>query len=171
MNNAVKPVSEILGVNDFMYRLAFVGVDEQLARRQLQPKTNSLIWLLGHIAVNRAYVGQLTGLQIEEPWGELFNKSIDQIAATALPPLTEIRGYWEQVAPKTAAHLSQLDEAALAGALPFKFPTREQNVLAGLSFMAMHESYHVGQMSSLRKHLGLESLYELAVKEMKKSRE
>jgi hypothetical protein len=44
-------------------------------------------------------------------------------------------------------------------------------VLAGISFMAMHESYHVGQLSSLRKHLGLESLYELAVKEMKKRRD
>ncbi len=171
MHIAVKPISEILGVNDFMYRLAFTDLSEDLAHKQLRPGTNCLTWLLGHIAVNRAYISTLCGQEITSPWGENFDKSIGSLGGWRIPPLSELKDFWETTAPTVMKNLSALDESGLLAPSPVKFPTKEQSVLAGISFMAMHESYHVGQMSSLRKHLGLESLYELAVKEMKKRSE
>lgn len=171
MHIALQSVSEILGVNDFMFRLAFEGIDEDLARRQLRSDTNSLLWLLGHIAVNRAYISTLCGHELTSPWDDQFNKSIEKVDHAAFPKFVEIQKFWDQIASVTSADLDAMDEAKLMAPAPFKFPTREQTVLAGISFMAMHESYHVGQLSSLRKHLGIDSLFELAVREMKKRRE
>lgn len=171
MHMSIQPINEILGVNDFMYRLAFTDLDDALAQKQIMPGTNCLSWLLGHIGVNRAYISTLCGQEITSPWGESFDKSIGSLGGWKFPSLSEMKGFWEATAPAVMTNLAALNETALLAPSPVKFPTKEPSVLAGISFMAMHESYHVGQLSSLRKHLGLESLYELAVKEMKRRRD
>ena len=167
MHIALKPIKEILQLNAFMYNLTFDGLDEKLARRQLQPNANSLTWLLGHTATSRFYIGELMGLDSKSPWGDLFNGSITKADQTKFPPLTEIRQAWDGVSTKVMAELPKLDEAKLIGPLPGKFPTEEQTVLAGLSFMSMHEAYHVGQISTQRRLLGIDSLFDLAVRKMK----
>jgi uncharacterized damage-inducible protein DinB len=37
--------------------------------------------------------------------------------------------------------------------------------------MAMHEAYHVGQISHNRRLLGVETLFDMAVKKMKEAKE
>lgn len=162
MHIALKPISEILGVNNFMYGLAFEGVDEDTARKQLKDNANSLTWLLGHTASVRFYLLGLTGKEEKCPWGELFESSITKVDQLQFPKLSEIKSVWDDLAAKIADGLPKLTEAQLNEPIAFKLPTQDQTVLAGLSFLTMHESYHIGQLSTQRRMLGIDSLFDLA---------
>ena len=168
MHMAVKPIQEILKVNAIMYGYTFEGIDEPLARKQLQPNANSLTWLLGHVASTKFYMGGLIGIDEKCPWGEIFDGSITKADQSKYPPLPEIWQSWDEITSKVLDRLPQLSESKLGEPLPFKFPTQEQTILAGLSFLAMHEAYHVGQISTQRRLLGVDSLFDIAVREMRK---
>ena len=159
---ALKPINEILGVNNFMFGLAFEGVDETTARKQLKDNANSLIWLLGHTASVRFYLLGLTGKEENCPWGEIFESSIATVDHSRFPKLAEIKSVWDELSVKIAESLPKLTEAQLNESIAFKLPTQDQTVLAGLSFLTMHESYHIGQVSTQRRLLGIDSLFDLA---------
>lgn len=162
MHIALKPINEILGLNNSMYGLAFEGVDETTARKQLKDNANSLIWLLGHTASVRFYLLGLTGREEACPWGEIFESSINAVDHSQFPKLGEIKSVWDDLAVKIAEGLPKLSESQLNAPSSFKLPTQEQTVLAGLSFLTMHESYHIGQVSTQRRLLGIDSLFDLA---------
>lgn len=58
------------------------------------------------------------------------------------------------------ARLQEVDSEQLNGELPQPFPIEEQNILGGVSFLAEHESYHIGQMGYLRVQLGYKLIYD-----------
>lgn len=167
MHIALKPISEIIQVNNYMYGLGFEGVEEELARKQLQPNANSLTWIMGHVASVRFYLMGLTGVEEKCPWGDMFESSISKVDQSKFPPLNEIKSVWESQAAKLATSLANLPETRLGDAVPFKLPTQEQTVLSALAFLAMHESYHIGQMSTQRRMLGIDSIFDLAVAKRK----
>lgn len=167
MHVAIKPVNEIIRVNNYMFGLGFEGVKEDLARKQLQPNANSLTWLMGHVASVRFYLLGLTGIDEKCPWGDLFESSITKVDQTKFPNLNEIKTVWEGQAVKLESSLASLPEERLGEAIAFKLPTQEQNVLSGIAFLAMHESYHIGQMSTQRRMLGIDSIFDLAAAQRK----
>jgi uncharacterized damage-inducible protein DinB len=163
MHAALKPITEIIHVNNFMFGLGFEGVDEELARKQLQANANSLTWLLGHTASIRFYLLGLAGVEEESPWGELFESSITKADQSKFPNLGEIKSVWENQSAKLAQGLPNLGDDRLGEPAPFKLPTQEQTILSAISFLTMHESYHIGQVSTQRRMLGIDSLFDLAV--------
>jgi uncharacterized damage-inducible protein DinB len=52
----------------------------------------------------------------------------------------------------------ELTDADLAAKAPFQFPVDDDTILGVIAFMAMHESYHIGQLSAIRRQLGLPGL-------------
>ncbi len=171
MHIALKPISEIVRVNNYMFGLGFEGVGEDLARKQLQPNANSLIWIMGHVASVRFYLLGLTGVDEKCPWGEMFESSIMKVDQTEFPPMSEIKLVWEGQAAKLESSLANVPESRFGEAVPFKLPTQEQTVLSALAFLAMHESYHIGQMSTQRRMLGIDSIFDLAVAKRKAAQE
>lgn len=167
MHIAVKPIGEILQVNNYLFGLSFEGIDENLARKQLRDNANSVTWLLGHVASSRFEILGLTGMKAESPWGELFDTSIMKADQTKYPNLNEIKSVWDGITVNLMENLPKLDESRLSQPIPFKLPTQEQTVLSGLAFLAMHESYHVGQISTQRRMLGIDSLFDLAMAKRK----
>lgn len=167
MNVALKPLDEIVHITNQMFAMAAEGVDDSLARKQVKDGTNSLLWLIGHIATCRYYILNLCGIEAKSPWGELFESSIDKVDQTKFPGADEIKRVWDEVGVQMVKALETVSDSRLAEPSPFKFPTKEQTVLAGITFMVMHESYHIGQISSHRKMLGIDSLFELAMKKRK----
>ena len=171
MHIAVKPINEIFQVNNYLFGLAFEGIDEKLARKQLQPNANSVTWLLGHTAAMRFDMLGLTGTKEDCPWGTLFDSSITEADQSKYPDLNGIKSVWDDVSAKITQKLPEIDEARLGQPLPFKLPTKEQNVLSGLAFIMMHESYHVGQISTQRRLLGIDSLFDLVYAQRRKAQQ
>lgn len=171
MHLALKPINEIIRVNNYMFGLGFEGVEEELARKQLQPNANSLTWIMGHVASVRFYLLGLTGVEEKCPWGDMFELSILKVDQTKFPSLNEIKSVWESQAEKLESSLANFPESRFSDAVPFKLPTQEQTVLSALAFLAMHESYHIGQMSTQRRMLGIDSIFDLAVAKRKAAQE
>ncbi|MGB5107658.1 MAG: DinB family protein [Candidatus Zixiibacteriota bacterium] len=167
MHVAIKPISEILQVNNYMYGLSFEGMNEDLARRQLRENANSLTWLLGHIASTRFDLLGLTGVKTASPWGDLFDTAINKTDQSKYPKLGEIKSVWEELTAKLMEKLPKVDKARLEQPISFKLPTQEQNVPSAPAFLAMHESYHIGQISTQRRMLGIDNLFDLAAAKRK----
>jgi hypothetical protein len=53
---------------------------------------------------------------------------------------------------------AELDAPALDAELPFDLGVNDRSILGMLAFIAQHESYHIGQLSLLRKHVGLPAM-------------
>ncbi len=167
MHIAVRPLKEIYGVNEYMLNFAFTALDEPTARKQNGEASNSLLWLVGHVVSCRFWITGIAKQQeLPQPWEGIFDKSIDKVDHAKFPSLAEVRKLWEELKPQLHTALETLDEATILKDLPDGFPNGK-SMLSGLAFMAMHESYHVGQISSLRKAMGMESLYSQAVKDYK----
>ncbi len=113
----------------------------------------------------------LIGTKEDCPWGTLFDSSITEADQSTYPDLNAIKLVWDDVSAKIEETLPGIDEARLAQPLPFKLPTKEQNVLSGLAFIMMHESYHVGQISTQRRLLGIDSLFDLVYAQRKKAQQ
>ena len=54
--------------------------------------------------------------------------------------------------------LDAITVAELDAVAKSPFPGPEQSVLGLLTFLAQHDSYHVGQLAMLRKHAGLPAM-------------
>jgi uncharacterized damage-inducible protein DinB len=54
--------------------------------------------------------------------------------------------------------LQNIDEIILKTAILFTVPTGGNTVEDALTFVALHETYHIGQMSIFRKSLGYSSM-------------
>lgn len=52
------------------------------------------------------------------------------------------------------AELASVPEDVLAEPSPFEIPGEGQTMRDLLAFMAMHETYHIGQMGILKKSMG-----------------
>ena len=162
MHIALKPINEIIQVNNYLFGLGFEGIEEDLARKQLMPNANSLTWIMGHVASNRFYLLGLTGLEEKCPWGDMFESSISKVDQSQFPSLGEIKTIWLDQTTKLQNGLANMPEESLTKAVPFKLPTQEQTVLSAIAFLAMHEAYHIGQMSTQRRMLGVDSIFDLA---------
>ena len=70
------------------------------------------------------------------------------------PDLRETLEYWDTYSEFLLKRLPLLSEEQLISELTFTTPIGGKTVLESLAFAASHESYHIGQMSIIRKSLG-----------------
>lgn len=169
MNNMVKPIATVFQTSGWMYDLGFEAITEEQSKKQLAEGANSNTWLMAHLATCRYHIAKLMGLEVEDPWNGTFDKTIGDVEAAQMPTLKEIKEKWDSVSKKIEARLPELDDSYLNAEAPFKFPTQDNTNWAALSFMAMHEAYHVGQISHNRRLLGVDTLFGMAVKKMKEA--
>lgn len=158
MEQSLKPIYEILSLHNKLFNIATSDVSDEDANKRINGKGNSFIHLAGHVTSTRFYMAALLGLKEENPLGDVFNGDFDPEAD--LPSLQKIVEVFDDITPKLMAQLESVDTNHLSGDLPQQFPIEEQNILGGLSFLAEHEGYHIGQIGYLRVQLGYKSIYK-----------
>lgn len=151
----VAPLFEILKLNTRLVDNSLVGVHDFIARRRLNDRTNSLVFILLHLVDARYYLGRYLGLEIQNPFRALLDgiETIEQM--TDFPPLDEVLAVWRDVAGLLIDHLETLEPAVLEQTSEVDFPIDDHSVSAGAAFLLQHESYHIGQLAFLRKYFGL----------------
>ncbi len=157
MTPTMAPLAVQFGLNTRFVENAFNALnDEQASERFGQ--ANPLNFILGHLTSARYYVAQLAGGNVEPPWSDLYGHGAAYDEKASYPALEEIRVAWEKVTPVLMERLGAIDESALAAESPIPFPVEENTIGNGIAFMAMHESYHVGQTGICRRALDLDSV-------------
>ena len=83
-------------------------------------------------------------------------RGIDEIQEW--PSLREIESAWTDASGALQARLEAMTAAELDAPSGTKMPIDDTSVLGLLGFMVQHDSYHLGQLSLLRKHCGLPAM-------------
>jgi uncharacterized damage-inducible protein DinB len=154
----IQPVLQQFTLNTKLFNNVLQDIPDDAGSEQMNEHVNHLQWIAGHL-VNARYA-PFFGLNLSFPYYELYtdltqppphNRKIDP--SLVYPSLSELKKYWNEISPPFLEALSKLNEEQLATDIPFGVPTGK-NFLALLNFIASHESYHIGQMSIIRKYLG-----------------
>lgn len=136
----------------------FEKVTQNVPREQwlTQPSddSNHLTWVAGHVVVHRALVAEMLGAEWSAPWRKLFVRGAKRVAPDQYPSAEELHRAWNEVSDKLAACLSKVTEEDLAKPAPQGVPSLDGNVGGFVSFLCLHETFHVGQLSYIKKYLG-----------------
>ncbi len=159
MEASLSPTAQLLQVNQYLFRKAVTGLSaDQLF--QAPGDANPIIWLAGHLTNSRHGMLQVTGLELERPWQELFGRHSQMDPAESYPQFDEIQEAWDQSSERLAVRLEEMSAAQLGETVPVELPIQDKSRLAVLNFLAWHEAYHIGQMAYVRKWLGLGGLID-----------
>ena len=119
-----------------------------------QDTGNSALWLLGHIVWARSRALKLVGFTWTKPWLELFARGSKPAEMPQYPAVGELLDAWQDLCSTFPATLEEIRHDALAAPVQQPSPSFDGTVGGMVSFLAMHESYHVGQLVYVRRMLG-----------------
>jgi DinB superfamily len=162
--SSIQPVIKQFDLQTRLFNNVLEGIEDVKGSERLSDQVNHLQWIAGHLTNSRYGLSSGLGIKGSFPYKEQytdpsepppFNRTIS--ASVKYPSLTEIKKSWNELAATFTEKLSGLSDEQLASGLPFPVPTGKtfQDLL---SFIASHESYHIGQMSIIRKYLGLSAM-------------
>jgi len=153
MQDSIRPVAQLYGVNSGLFGRALDGLDRAALLRRPDEGTNPLLWIAGHLTSVRYSIHGLLGPALENPWGRTFFRG-SALDLTALPEIDAIREKWDSLAPLLMERLEEATPEQLATPAPKAFPIEDRSLRGAITFLSWHEGYHMGQMSLLRRWLG-----------------
>lgn len=156
MDSRMQAVAGILELNAALFRKALEGVDQASGERRPNDRTNSLAFIACHALDARFYLMRLAGHERTNPWQSLFDAATDISTMKEFPPLYEVMAEWDELHEATLECLGEMTPAELDAESQGRFPTDDRSILGGITFLAFHEAYHVGQMGLVRKYFGFD---------------
>jgi uncharacterized damage-inducible protein DinB len=151
------PTAMIFAFNEpFVYQ-ALKGLTQDELRRAPSDRNNNILWVAGHIVQTRATVLSFLGDSVDTGWGKLFDRGAALVEAAQYPTGEQIERVMRDVSPRLNARLTLLKDDVLTRPATLQVPGTA-TVADELAFFALHESYHVGQLSFIRKSLGYPGL-------------
>ena len=145
-------ISGIFGTNTDIVKRATEGIRPEHWLLQPGDASNPLTWVAGHLVASRDTVLKALGSEWSAPWTSLFARGAKLAAPGQYPGVEEIRRAWNDVSEQLAASLASVPADVLAR--PHEKPSFDGTVGGFVAFLALHETYHVGQLGYLRKWLG-----------------
>jgi uncharacterized damage-inducible protein DinB len=141
------------------------GVPADKTCHQPVPNSNHVIWVLGHLACTDDWFAASQGNRdsvIDESWGKLFGMgSTPTDDATAYPSLDEIKAALERARQTLLEVFEAMDEKKLKSPVPDELKPFAPTYAAIMSSIAWHEGFHSGQLSAVRRSLGLPHALEM----------
>jgi len=141
-----------LDLNTGLFFNALRDLDDDHARRRVAPGVNSAAFIAAHLVDARHYLLKQLGVAHPNPM-DAFGQVRGEDELRALPPLADLRAAWLDVTPVLRAALLALTPEQAAQPEQ-TFPIALTGALGAVVFLLHHESYHLGQLGLLRKHLG-----------------
>jgi uncharacterized damage-inducible protein DinB len=157
MNPSLVPLHAILALNTRLFRNCFIDVSDEMAGRIITERTNTMIFIALHCLDARVFIAEVAGVSLSHPFPEIASAA--RLAdIESYPSLNELLRAWTEVSGGLSRALETVTEAALQAASPRRFPGSDGSRRGALSFLVQHESYHIGQLSLLRRIFGLASM-------------
>jgi uncharacterized damage-inducible protein DinB len=121
-------------------------------------KLNHMAWIVGHMAYCRGPVLHFIGVEWPQPALEIFGRGKKLLEDSAYPSPESLLSTWSESGRALASALENVSDDLLARAATEGPPSLDGKISGIVSFMAIHETYHLGQASYLRGWLGHKSL-------------
>jgi uncharacterized damage-inducible protein DinB len=157
------PIAESLKLTDFIMQVVTKDLTDDVARRQARGDEGaSIAWVLGHLLHYRLELMKILRSPAEDPFTEMFSGSATD--GTDYPTIDELTKSWAEVSERTLAVVNAATDEQIEASLPADGgPHAERRVLDTLIFFTWHESYHMGQLGTLRKQFGLTATSDLVM--------
>ena len=147
-------VQGMFKTNTDIVNKAIADVDPEHWFQKPGDDSNHLMWLMGHLVVHRGRTLKTLGADWDASWAPLFARGSERVADTEYPSIDEMRNAWSNVSDKLSAALQDTPADVLEQMAPKGPPSFDGKTSGTVAFFAFHDSYHVGQVSYLRKWLG-----------------
>lgn len=166
MNTMIKPILELYRFSNFVVDIALGDMkNADAVKRSGESSGPSISWEIGHVGFYRAWVLDLLGEKIDNPFGDEFNRDAAS-EGDNYPEIGELGRRFRELWPGLEKALEAVtDEKLTSPVNPDGDNTK--TLLDSLVFFSWHEAYHLGQVGSLRTHLGYESISTLATAKSK----
>ena len=123
------------------------------------PGANHALWIIGHVGVADAFfLKEAAGQETKDldRWLSLFFMGSKPMPRAAdYPPLAEIRGLFDGSRERLITWAGSLSESQLDAPLPDSIKDFGASHAHLLGNLAVHEGLHAGQLTVIRKALGL----------------
>jgi uncharacterized damage-inducible protein DinB len=158
MDPRLAPLAGILRLNSKLFGNCLDQVTDAQARERPSDTTNSGTFVAGHLAEARFWGLKILGAERANPLEKYLGqwKGIDEI--TTWPSLAEIKSAWAEASAALDRRMAAITPAELDAPSGSQMPLEDSSVLGLFAFMVQHDSYHLGQLSLLRKHAGLPAM-------------
>ena len=170
MNTMIRPILETLRFSNFIVDIALSDMKNADALKRLGgDRGPSITWEIGHIGYYRGWVLEILGEKIDNPFSDIFNKDAST-DGSVYPDISELGASWRELWPKLESALEQVTDERLTS--PTKPDTdSKKTLLESLTFFVWHESYHLGQVGTLRTHFGYDAISTVATAKSKEHAE
>lgn len=154
MELRLAPLASIFGLNTDLLRNCLDGLSDDEMVTRVDGITNHAAYITAHLVGARAYLAGALGGDGTDPFEDRLGGplTIDDIAE--FPSREELLQAWEDVTRNLDRALASVADTRLDEDAPLKLPVDAPTLLGMVAFLAQHDSYHIGQLALLRKHLG-----------------
>lgn len=121
--------------------------------------TNHAAYVALHLLDARRFLLHSLGTEIRHGFEALTEQARRLEDITEYPTPEQILSVWRRTTQKLPEALASVDDEALSGASPHRFPIDDDSLLGLIAFLAQHEAYHVGQLGMIRRAHGLSGLF------------
>jgi uncharacterized damage-inducible protein DinB len=157
MDPRIAPLAEILRLNRKLFSNCLDGLDEDQAMIRPAPDANSAAYVAAHMVESRYYLLAQMGTERKSPLGDRVGwKSLTEI--TSWPSLDEVKAAWTDASDALDKRLREMTPQQADTPIETQFPLETKSTLGMLGFLVQHDSYHLGQLSLLRKTCGLPAM-------------
>ena len=158
MDPRIAPLADTLRLNTRLFRNCLQDLTEEQARARPSNTTNSAAFVAAHLAEARFLILKVLGAARPNPLDRYLGgrRSIEEISEW--PSLVEIQAAWTEASHALRDRLGAMTAAEFDAPNPTRFPVTDMTVLGVLAFLVQHDSYHIGQLSLLRKQAGLPAM-------------
>ena len=122
--------------------------------RRPHENANHITWIVGHMMWARRDVLVRVGPEWSKPWLDSFAIHSKCEDNAAYPSPDTLMGAWREVSGILAGALGSVSEEILSQPSPKGPPTADGKISGAVNYLAIHETYHLGQVSNLRSWLG-----------------
>lgn len=136
------------------------GISEVAALKRIDNNTNHVVWMTGNLISCRFWIGNMLGLEDQDPYDEFFKEGRALDENLDYPTLEELKKTFADISPKAYKKLlsatdEQLDKVFSIG---MNIPFIPENVLNMIGMCIGREDYLFGQIGLMRKMLGLKGM-------------
>ncbi len=154
----LEPIQMTVKLNTKLFHNSLCDFSKKNLTKSIVQDANPAIWIAGHLVSARCLMLNLAGGKTKPKWPDLFGRGSEVLAPNKYPDIEEIKKEWDSLAKKLENRWGKLDAKTLKQSVEFMLPITDRTVFRSISFLAMHESFHIGQIALLRKPAGLEAM-------------
>ncbi len=163
--SSIQIIAKQFALHSRLFNNVLEDIADTNGNKRVTEEVNHLQWIAGHLTNSRYNFAPMLGIKEIFPYKELYtdmtlpppsNRPISE--SIKYPTLSETLKYWNTLAPVFVERVVNLSDSQLAAEFPIGTPIGDKTTLGFFGFLASHESYHIGQMSLIRKYLGLDAM-------------